>query len=96
MAEVSPLAMFGGLGGFASFDTANNTPVNGADNINEVADGNHSSTLLIRSRCDAFGCGQLISLADIGQWSRQGCGILKTHMHLVQTMESFYEQSKKS
>ena len=65
MAEVSPLAMFGGLGGFASFDTANNTPVNGADNINEVADGNHSSTLLIRSRCDdAFGCGQLISLAE--------------------------------
>ena len=45
MAEVSPLAIFGGLGGFASFDTANNTPVNGADNINEVADCNHPSAL---------------------------------------------------
>ena len=45
MAEVSPLAMFGGLGGFASFDTANNTPVNGADNINRLL------TVIIQAHC---------------------------------------------
>lgn len=61
---------FGGLGGSASFDTASNhfpatsSPMNNGEVENDTAEGNHPSTLLLCSRCDAFACGQLIALAE--------------------------------
>jgi len=50
---------FTGLGS-TSFDS--NFPVLNAEN--DLAEGNHPSTLLLCSRCDAFACGQLIALAE--------------------------------
>ena len=57
---------FGGLGGVgsASFDTASNF-ANAPHTLDtDTTDGNHPSTLLLCSQSDAFGCGQLIALAE--------------------------------
>lgn len=63
----TPVFGNGGIGASGSFDysTTNNgnvPPVFSAEN--EVVGGNHPSTLLICSKCDAFACGQLIALAE--------------------------------
>ena len=52
----------GGTGGSTSFDVTGNSPILNAEH--DVAEGNHPSTLLLCSRCDAFACGQLIALAE--------------------------------
>lgn len=57
---------FGGLGS-SSFDTPSNfpsSPMSPMNVENDSADGNHPSTLILCSRCDAFTCGQLIALAE--------------------------------
>lgn len=53
---------FGGTAGSASFDANGNLPIFNDDH--DFARGNHPSTLLLCSRCDAFACGQLIALAE--------------------------------
>jgi glucose-6-phosphate isomerase len=61
----TPMFGNGGIGASASFDQSNNNnalPILNAEN--EVAVGNHPSTLLLCSKCDAFACGQLIALAE--------------------------------
>jgi len=49
-------------GGSTSFDNNGNLPILNAEH--DFAGGNHPSTLLLCSRCDAFACGQLIALAE--------------------------------
>jgi hypothetical protein len=49
------------IGSNASFDSAYLSPVH---HDSEAAAGNHPSTLLLCTRCDAFTCGQLIALAE--------------------------------
>jgi len=58
----SPTFFGGGTGGSASYDVTGNSPILNAEH--DVAEGNHPSTLLLCSRCDAFACGQLIALAE--------------------------------
>lgn len=60
----TPMFGNGGIGASASFDQANNNALPILNAENEVAVGNHPSTLLLCSKCDAFACGQLIALAE--------------------------------
>ena len=54
-----------GLSSSRSFDAASpRSPLDGSNEVEDTADGNRPSTLMICGACDAFTCGQLVALAE--------------------------------